>query len=135
MVAPHAASHSTSLGRGCIAVVASSNTLTEITVLGHSRTSSIYCRANPEGKEKYPEGKPRIISDNGPQFIARDFKEFIGISGMTHVRTSPYYPQWNGKSSAGKSLMTGYIRPGTPLSLNDAQSLGRVMSSTTTTSA
>jgi transposase InsO family protein len=36
-------------------------------------------------KEKYPEAKPRIISDNGPQFIARDFKEFIRISGMTHV--------------------------------------------------
>jgi len=31
-------------------------------------------------KEKYPEAKPRIISDNGPQFIARDFKEFIRIS-------------------------------------------------------
>src|SRR6266446_3485572 len=37
-------------------------------------------------QEKYPEAKPRIISDNGPQFIARDFKEFIRISGMTHVR-------------------------------------------------
>ncbi len=48
-------------------------------------------------KEKYPEAKPRMISDNGPQFIARDFKEFIRISGMTHVRTSPYYPQSNGK--------------------------------------
>jgi transposase InsO family protein len=47
-------------------------------------------------KENYPEAKPRIISDNGPQFIARDFKEFIRISGMTHVRTSPYYPQSNG---------------------------------------
>ena len=44
-------------------------------------------------REKYPEAKPRIISDNGPQFIARDFKEFIRIAGMTHVRTSPYYPQ------------------------------------------
>jgi putative transposase len=44
-------------------------------------------------KEKYPEAKPRIISDNGPQFIARDFKEFIRISGMTHVRISPSYPQ------------------------------------------
>lgn len=44
-------------------------------------------------KEKYPEAKPRIISDNGPQFLARDFKEFIRISGITHVRTSPFYPQ------------------------------------------
>ena len=46
-----------------------------------------------QAKELYPEARPRIISDNGPQFIAKDFKEFIRISGMTHVRTSPYYPQ------------------------------------------
>jgi putative transposase len=47
--------------------------------------------------EQYPAEKPRIISDNGPQFIARDFKEFIRICGITHVRTSPHYPQSNGK--------------------------------------
>lgn len=41
--------------------------------------------------------KPRIISDQGPQFIAKDFKLFVKLSGMTHVRTSPYYPQSNGK--------------------------------------
>jgi transposase InsO family protein len=69
-------------------------------------------------KEKYLEAKPRIISDNGPQFIARDFKEFIRISGMTHVRTSPYYPQSNGKIERWhKSLKGECIRPGTPLSL------------------
>jgi transposase InsO family protein len=69
-------------------------------------------------KEKHPEAKPRIISDNGPQFIARDFKEFIRISGMTHVRTSPYYPQSNGKLERWhKSLKSECIRPGTPLSL------------------
>lgn len=48
-------------------------------------------------REKFPAERPRIISDNGPQFIAKDFKEFIRICGMTHVRTSPYYPQSNGK--------------------------------------
>ena len=32
-------------------------------------------------KERYSGVKPRIISDNGPQFIAKDFKEFIRISG------------------------------------------------------
>ena len=47
-------------------------------------------------REKYPDAHPRIISDNGPQFIAKDFKEFIRLAGMTHVRTSPYYPQSNG---------------------------------------
>ena len=75
-------------------------------------------------KEKYPEARPRIISDNGPQFNAKDFKEFIRISGMTHVRTSPFYPQSNGKIERWhKSLKGECIRPGTPLSLEDARRL------------
>jgi putative transposase len=75
-------------------------------------------------KEKYPEARPRIISDNGPPFIARDFKEFIRISGMTHVRTSPHYPESNGKIERWhKSLKGECLRPGTPLSLADARRL------------
>ncbi|HTC55433.1 MAG TPA: integrase core domain-containing protein [Candidatus Sulfotelmatobacter sp.] len=50
----------------------------------------------------------------GPKYAA-------SISGMTHVRTSPYYPQSNGKIERWhKSLKTECIRPGTPLSLDDA---------------
>jgi transposase InsO family protein len=75
-------------------------------------------------KEKFPDAAPRIISDNGPQFIARDFKEFIRLCGMTHVRTSPYYPQSNGKLERWhRSLKSECIRPGTPLSLEDARRL------------
>ena len=59
-----------------------------------------------------------------PQFIAKDFKEFIRISGMTHVRTSPFYPQSTGKIERWhKSLKGECIRPGTPLSLDDARHL------------
>ena len=73
-------------------------------------------------REKFPHAKPRIISDNGPQFIAKDFKEFIRICGMTHVRTSPYYPQSNGKIERWhKSIKAECIRPGVPLSVEDAQ--------------
>jgi len=75
-------------------------------------------------KEKYPETQPRIISDNGPQFLAKDFKEFIRISGMTHVRTSPYYPQSNGKIERWhKTIKSECIRKGTPLCLEDARRL------------
>jgi putative transposase len=75
-------------------------------------------------KEKYKEAKPRIISDNGPRFIARDFKEFIRISGMKHVLTSAYSPPSNGKIERWrKSLKSECIRPGTPLSLEDAKYL------------
>ena len=43
---------------------------------------------------------------------------------MTHVRTSPYYPQSNGKIERWhKSLKGECIRPGTPLSLEDARRL------------
>jgi putative transposase len=74
--------------------------------------------------EKYPHAKPRIISDNGPQFIARDFKEFIRIAGLTHARTSPCYPQSNGKIERWhKSLKNDCIRPGVPLNLQDARRL------------
>jgi len=72
--------------------------------------------------EKSPGAHPRIITDNGPQFIARDFKEFIRISGMTHVKTSPYYPQSNGKVERWNgTLKTECIRPKTPLHLDDAR--------------
>jgi transposase InsO family protein len=73
-------------------------------------------------KERYPEARPRIISDNGPQFLARDFKEFIRLSGMTHVKTSPYYPQSNGKLERyHQSIKRECIRPRTPLCLEDAR--------------
>jgi transposase InsO family protein len=75
-------------------------------------------------RERFPGVYPRIISDNGPQFVAKDFKEFIRICGMTHVRTSPYYPQSNGKLERWhQSIKTECIRPGTPLTLEDARRL------------
>jgi transposase InsO family protein len=58
-------------------------------------------------KEKCPDARPRIISDNGPQFIAKHFKEFVRISGMTHVQTSPFYPQSNGRSRVGTDSLKG----------------------------
>lgn len=75
-------------------------------------------------REKFPQARPRIISDNGPQFVAKDFKEFIRQCGMTHVRTSLYYPQSNGKLERWHKTVKGEcIRPGTPLSLEDARRL------------
>jgi len=50
---------------------------------------------------------PKLVRDQssvelGPaSFIAKDFKEFIRIWGMTDVRASPSYSQSNGKTLAG----------------------------------
>jgi putative transposase len=74
------------------------------------------------GRERHPGAKPRIISDNGPQFLARDFKEFVRLAGMTHVRTSPYYPQSNGKIERWhRTIKTDAIRRTPPASVDDAR--------------
>jgi len=89
-----------------------------------SMTEADIERIIERAKEKYPEAKPRIISDNGPQFIAKDFKEFIRISGMSHVRTSPYYPQSNGKIERyHRSLKSEALRPASVQTLDAAKLL------------
>ena len=71
-------------------------------------------------REKFPEARPRIISDNGKQFVSREFKELVRLAGMTHVRISPGYPQSNGKLERfHRTLKEDCIRPQTPLSLEE----------------
>lgn len=73
-------------------------------------------------REKHPGSRPRVISDNGPQFVAKDFKEYIRLWQASHVLTSPYYPQSNGKLERyHRTLKEQAIRPKTPLSLEDAR--------------
>ncbi len=75
-------------------------------------------------RERHPEAKPRVISDNGPQFVAKDFKEFIRLCGMTHVRTSPYYPQSNGKIERWhKTIKSEAIRPAAPSTPEQARAV------------
>jgi len=74
--------------------------------------------------EKFPGARPRIISDNGPQFVAKDFKEFIRVAQLTHVRTSPHYPESNGKIERWHgTLKRDCLRPKTPLDLEQARSV------------
>jgi putative transposase len=77
-------------------------------------------------RERFPEERPRLISDNGPQFIARDFKDFVRIAGLDHVRISPGYPQSNGKIERWhKTLKADAIRVTPPSSLQDAHRVVR----------
>lgn len=47
--------------------------------------------------EKYPGEEPVLITDNGPQFIAKEFGLYLQDIGITHRKTRFYYPQSNGK--------------------------------------
>jgi putative transposase len=89
-----------------------------------SMTEAEVERVLERARERFPGATPRIISDNGPQFISRDFKEYIRQTGMTHVRTSPYYPQSNGKlERLNKTVKSEAIRLNNPSSLEEARRL------------
>ena len=48
-------------------------------------------------KDKYPAARPRIITDNGSQFISKEFRIYIQNAEFEHIKTSIRNPQANGK--------------------------------------
>ena len=72
--------------------------------------------------EKFPKARPRIISDNGSQFISRDFSQFIKQAGLQHIKTSIAYPQSNGKIERfHRSISEEHIRRNSYINLDDAR--------------
>lgn len=72
--------------------------------------------------EKYPDKNPRVITDNGSQFLALDFKKFLKENQLKHVRTSVNHPQSNGKIEAfHKTIKSECIRQESMLSLVEAR--------------
>jgi transposase InsO family protein len=75
-----------------------------------------------KAREAYPHARPRIITDQGSQFKSREFKTFISQWQASHVMTSPYYPQSNGKLERfHQTIKDQAIRPLTPLDLAEAK--------------
>ena len=58
----------------------------------------IITRAN----EKYSNANPLMISARGSQFVSRDFKDFIRLSGMTHGMISRGAPSHITRKAMGK---------------------------------
>lgn len=72
--------------------------------------------------EKYPDAKPRLITDNGSQYLSKDFQYYLKEVGLQHIRTSPSYPQSNGKIERfHRSLEQECVKTTSMISLPDAQ--------------
>jgi putative transposase len=62
--------------------------------------------------------KPKLLSDNGPSYIAGELSEWIEAQGMSHVRGAPLHPQTQGKierwhqTLKNRILLENYFLPG-----------------------
>lgn len=39
-----------------------------------------------------PDRRPRLLSDNGPSYVAGDLADWLETQGMRHTRGKPYHP-------------------------------------------
>jgi len=62
--------------------------------------------------------RPRLLSDNGPSYVAAELADWLGEQGMSHTRGKPYHPMTQGKierwhlSLKSRILLENYYLPG-----------------------
>ena len=54
--------------------------------------------------------RPRLLSDNGPCFVAKELQEYLEEHGMTHTRGWPYHPQTQGKIERYHGSMKNVVK-------------------------
>jgi putative transposase len=65
-----------------------------------------------------PQHRPRLLSDNGPSYVAGDLSDWLESQGMKHTRGKPYHPMTQGKierwhlSLKSRILLENYYLPG-----------------------
>jgi transposase InsO family protein len=72
-------------------------------------------------KDKYPFAKPKLINDNGSQFISLEFKKLLQKLEIQQVFTRRNHPQTNGKiERLNGTVKQEAIRPNSPQSYQEA---------------
>lgn len=72
-------------------------------------------------KDKYSHTKPRLINDNGSQFISHDFKRLLQTLEIQQIFTRRNHPQTNGKIERMNGIVKQKaLRPGQPTDYQEA---------------
>jgi transposase InsO family protein len=71
------------------------------------------------GLDRLPvDQRPRLLSDNGPSYVAAELADWLDDRGMRHIRGKPYHPMTQGKierwhlSLKSRILLENYYLPG-----------------------
>jgi len=71
------------------------------------------------GLDRLPaDRRPRLLSDNGPSYVAAELADWLAEHGMPHTRGKPYHPMTQGKierwhlSLKSRILLDNYYLPG-----------------------
>jgi transposase InsO family protein len=82
-------------------------------------TETLELALQDSGLDQVPaDRRPRLLSDNGPSYVASDLSDWLGEQGMKHTRGKPYHPMTQGKierwhlSLKSRILLENYYLPG-----------------------
>ena len=82
-------------------------------------TETLDLALQASGLDQLPvDQRPRLLSDNGPSYVASELAEWLDEQGMRHTRGKPYHPMTQGKierwhlSLKSRILLENYYLPG-----------------------
>jgi putative transposase len=82
-------------------------------------TATLDLALQASGLDRLPlDQRPRLLSDNGPSYVAAELADWLGQQGMPHTRGKPYHPMTQGKierwhlSLKSRILLENYYLPG-----------------------
>jgi transposase InsO family protein len=82
-------------------------------------TATLNLALQASGLDEAPlDRRPRLLSDNGPSYVASELADWLEQQGMRHTRGKPYHPMTQGKierwhlSLKSRILLENYYLPG-----------------------